>query len=419
MIRDPRKAAVVAIGDELIEGRFADTNSGEIARRLADLGIEVVEFAVVGDDRARLERIFRELCARYPMVVATGGLGPTLDDVTREAAADAAGLPLERSQEHVELLREWFTRRMREFPESNARQAEFPRGAQVMPNRVGTAPGFRVWVAGGVLAALPGPPREMLDMLEHELLPWLAATCGRGEVFERAQFHLVGLPESAFADRAGAWMDREANPRMGVTAAHGVLHVALRARAASREGALRLLDARKSEFRERFAAHVFSEDEPRLAFALGRELIRRGITVATAESCTGGLVAALLTDVPGISAVFLEGFVTYANAAKRARLGVPEELVARHGAVSREVAEAMAAGAARASGARMAVSVTGVAGPDGGTPEKPVGLVWFALARDGALESREVRFAPVGRDAIRRFAAHAALELLWRGLPAG
>jgi PncC family amidohydrolase len=190
----------------------------------------------------------------------------------------------------------------------------------------------------------------------------------------------------------------------------------LRARAATAERAEELIAARTTAFRERFARELFSEDEPRLAFAVGRELLRRGLTIATAESCTGGLVAELLTEVPGISAVFLEGFVTYSNGAKEARLGVPAELLARHGAVSRDVAAALAAGAARASGARIAVAVTGVAGPGGGTAEKPVGFVCFGLSFDGRVTTHEARFPPLDRQTVRRFAAHTALELVWRAL---
>lgn len=418
MIRDPRKAAVIAIGDELLEGRHADTNSGAIARRLADLGIDVVEFRVLGDERDRLARTMWELCERYPLVVATGGLGPTLDDVTREAAADAAGVNLVRDASVEAHLRELFARRKREFAESNLRQAELPDGAQLMPNQNGTAPGFRVWIGGGVLAVLPGPPRECFDMLERELVPWLLATCGRGEHFATASFHLVGLAESSFADRAGDWMARDANPRMGVTAHQGTLRVTLRARAATRERAEERIAARQAAFRERFARELFSEDEPRLAFVVGRELVARGLTITTAESCTGGMVAEFLTEVPGISAVFREGFVTYANEAKVARLGVPGELLERHGAVSREVAAAMAAGAARAGNARIAIAVSGIAGPDGGTAEKPVGLVCFGLAVDGVVTSHELRFPPVDRHTIRTFATHAALELVWRALRA-
>jgi len=418
VIGEARRAAVVAIGDELVTGDIVDSNSGEIARALAGLGIEVERFVVLGDDRPGLAHAFWELARDYGIVVATGGLGPTLDDVTREAAADAARVPLETNADVLAGLRDLWARRGLAMPESNARQAAFPAGAQLMPNRCGTAPGFRVWIDGGMLAVLPGPPREMRDMLAHELLPWLERTCGRGPARAVATFHLAGLSESAFGDRAGDWMARDADPRMGVTAHMGVLRVTLRTSATTPEAARDRLAARSAEFRARFADDVFSEDEPRLELALGRTLIERGLTLATAESCTGGLVAQLLTDAPGISAVFREGWVTYSDRAKRERLGVPAELIERHGAVSEEVARAMAEGAARASGARLAVSTTGIAGPDGGSPEKPVGLVWFGLCVDGRSRAERALFPALGRDAVRRFAAHRALDLLRRSLPA-
>jgi nicotinamide-nucleotide amidase len=417
-MRESRRAAVVAIGDELVAGDFLDSNSGEIARALATLGIHVERFLVLGDDRRALARAFGELCSDYAIVVASGGLGPTLDDVTREAAADAAGVPLESDPVVLAGLEQRWSTRGGPMPASNARQAQRPLSAQLMPNARGTAPGFRVWIEGGMLAALPGPPAEMRDMLERELLPWLERTCGRGEGVALRHFYLAGLPESAFADRAGDWMQRDANPRMGVTAHHGVLRVVLRATAASATGANELVHARAAAFRERFAVELFSEEEPRLELHLGRRLIAGGLTIATAESCTGGLVARLLTDVPGVSAVFREGWVTYSDEAKQRRLGVPAGLLARHGAVSAEVAAAMASGAARESGARLAVATTGIAGPEGGSAEKPVGLVWLGLSVDGEVSTRQLRLAPVGRESIRLYAAHTALDLVRRNLPA-
>jgi nicotinamide-nucleotide amidase len=413
---EARRAAVVAVGDELLRGDCVDSNSGEIARRLAQLGIEVEQFLVLGDDRRLLAKAFAELCSAHAIVIATGGLGPTLDDVTREAAADAARVPLETDATVLAELEARWQARGQPMPASNARQAQRPAGSQLMPNARGTAPGFRAWIEGGMLAALPGPPGEMRHMLESELLPWIERTCGRGEGLVSQSFFLAGLAESAFADRAGDWMERGANPRMGVTAHFGVLRVTLRAKAETQRGASDLLAARCAEFRARFAAEIFSEDEPRLELALGRTLLEGGWSVTTAESCTGGLVARLLTDAPGISAVYREGWVTYSDEAKVARLGVPRELIAAHGAVSGEVAAAMAAGAARASGARAALATTGVAGPGGGTATKPVGLVWLGLALDGAVQTRELRLAQVGRDSIRLYAAYAALELLRRAL---
>jgi nicotinamide-nucleotide amidase len=244
-------------------GDYADSNSGHVAQRLSELGIEVERFVVLGDDAVALEKLFYELCRDYQIVVATGGLGPTLDDVTREAAAAAAGVPLVLDEATLAWLRDLFARRKREMAQANERQCWFPRGAQIMPNQCGTAPGFRVWIEGGMLAVLPGPPREMRDMLERELLPWIKATCGLGPALASQRFFLIGLPESTFADRAGDWMSRGANPLMGVTAHHGMLKVTLRARGSSAEGAAALLDSRSSEFRARFEREIFSETEDR------------------------------------------------------------------------------------------------------------------------------------------------------------
>ena len=311
-------------------------------------------------------------------------------------------------------LRAAYAARGAPMPEANRRQALFPAGAQIMDNRCGSAPGFRVWVSGGMLAVLPGPPAEMRDMLERELLPWLESTCGRGESIETRHFYLAGVSESRFADLVGDWMDRGANPLLGVTSHVGVLRATLRASGESRQATLVRLEQRARDFRELFDGDIFSEQDPRPAFAVGRKLMADELSIATAESCTGGLLAKLLTDVPGVSAVFREGWVTYTNASKQDRLGVPRELIDRHGAVSAEVAAAMATGAARASGARLACSITGIAGPGGGTPAKPVGLVHYGLCLDGEVTTHEHRFPAVGRETVRTYAAHMALNLLWR-----
>lgn len=418
MIADPRRAACIAIGDELLRGDYPDANSGVVAQKLAELGLEVERFVVAGDDEAQLERLFYELTHDYQVVVATGGLGPTLDDVTRYAAAKAARVGVERHEPTVEWLRDMWRKRGREMPESNLRQADFPVGAQIMPNRCGTAPGFRVWIDGGMLAVLPGPPSEMRDMLERELAPWIESTCGRGPALVYRSFYLMGIAESAFADRAGDWMARGAKPLMGVTAHTGILKVTLRASAASREHAQAQLDERAAQLRERFAAELYSESEGRPAFAVGGLFRERGKTLALAESCTGGMIAELLTEMPGASAVLRAGWVAYSNEAKTTALGVSPEVLERHGAVSREVALALARGALERSDADVALGVTGIAGPDGGSLEKPVGLVWFATAvREGAgvrAEAHEMRYAPLGRSTVRRFAAHTGLDLLRR-----
>jgi len=414
--------AVVGTGDELVQGRHVDTNSAEIARALIDQGLEPRRFCVLGDDEDALAALVQELLRDHAAVVITGGLGPTLDDVTRHAVARAAGVELDRDEQVLAGLRELFERRGRPFAQANERQALFPRGAVVLPNPNGTAAGFALETRDGVVFALPGPPREMRPMLAADVLPRLAARLHAQSAsqslpcVERRTFHLFGLPEGGFADMAGPWMARDANPLVGVTASGGRLTVSVRAEAPAREAARKLADARANEIRARFAPWLFSEDEPDLAHAVGLQLVARGVSIAIAESCTGGLVTERLTRVPGISAVFEYGFVTYANRAKTDLLGVDPTLFQRQGAVSPEVAAAMVQGAARRSGARLAVSVTGIAGPGGGSAEKPVGLVWFGLAADGVVTTEERRFLDLGRDLIRDFAANTAYDLVRRAL---
>lgn len=409
-------AAVVAVGDELVQGDKQDRNVGWIATALAGHGWQVVEARLVGDDEAQVARTVLELGRELGLVVVTGGLGPTLDDVTRHALARAAGVGLRLDAEARVEVESWFRSRGRPIPASNERQMLLPEGAQMLRNPAGTAPGFRMRIAQAWVVVLPGPPFEMQAVFEREVAPWLATLPAHRELGLRAELGLFGLPESEFADRAGAWMEREANPCIGVLAHSGILCVRLTARAGAHEEARKLLEQRLVELRAAFAPWLFEEGGHDLAHSVGRRLIESRTSVATAESCTGGLVAEMLTRVPGISEVFLEGFVTYSNRAKVERLGVDPALIERHGAVSPEVAEAMARGAAERSGARLAVSVTGVAGPAGGTPEKPVGLVHFGLARDGRLRVESARFPPRGREQVREWAANFALDLLRRSL---
>ncbi len=411
-----REAAVLAVGDELLAGAHPDANTPEIARALVPLGIAVRRAALVSDDADAIEDAVRDLTARFGLLVVTGGLGPTLDDVTRDGVAQAFGRDLVRDEAALAELRGWFEGRGLAMPAENLRQVCFPRGATVLQNRVGTAPGFRLEDGARAVAVLPGPPHEMRVVLREQVLPWLRASGRAGPPTPEQRFFLFGLAESVFAERVGAWMDRGAEPLMGCSVDQGVLSVVLRGRDADPERARAAVEGRAAEFRPRFAEHVFSEEEERIEHVLGRLLLRAGVSFTCAESCTGGLVAALVTSVPGISAVFEQGFVTYSDEAKARWLGVERGLLARAGAVSRETAEAMALGAASATGARLAVAVTGIAGPGGGSTDKPVGLVWFATALDGAVASTRRLFPPRDRDWIRGLAARTALHLAWRRL---
>jgi len=408
----PVRAALVAVGDELLAGAQTDTNSAWLAGALAALGIAVESVELVGDDEEPIAAAVRRALERAELVLVGGGLGPTLDDVTRHGLARAFGRELHESAAALADVRAWFAGRGVVMSETNRRQALLPTGATMLHNRAGTAPCFVVEGAGRAAVALPGPPRELRVVWSEEVVPWLRARGWTGSALAERRFYLFGIPESTFAERAGAWMARDADPLVGCTVRDGTLSATLRARA----GGEAALEQRAREFRARFAREIYSEDEWALEHVLGRELLARGVSVTAAESCTGGMLLALLTAVPGISRVFAQGFVTYADEVKTRALGVPRELIAAHGAVSREVAEAMALGAARASGAELALAVTGIAGPDGGSAEKPVGLVCFASAFRGAVLSVERRFPPYERDVIRRLAARTALWLGWRRL---
>jgi nicotinamide-nucleotide amidase len=406
---------LVAVGDELLAGAQPDTNSGWLARALAGCGYAVVSIELVGDDELGVAAAVARARARAEIVIVGGGLGPTLDDVTRHGVARALGRELVEDADTVTRLGEWFARRRVPMSPANRRQALFPAGATILANRVGTAPGFLVEDEAGAVIVVPGPPRELEVVWRESVVPWLAAS-GRADAPRvEHNFHLFGLPESRFAELCGEWMAREADPLLGCTVRDGTLTATLRA--GGGDGAARArLAGRAREFRARFESHLYSESEWALERVLVAELVARGLTVTAAESCTGGLVLAHLTRVPGVSRVLAQGLVTYSDESKQRLLGVSPETLRAHGAVSREVAEALALGAARASGADLALAVTGIAGPDGGSAEKPVGLVWLATALHGRVEACERRFPPAERDTVRCLAARTALYLGWRRL---
>lgn len=420
-MRRVSEARLVVVGDELLGGAHADLNSPELARQLARIGIAVRGVETVGDQEEVIRDAVESALSKASLVICTGGLGPTLDDVTRHGIALALGVELTRDSEALADVYAWYERRGRPMPPTNERQAFLPAGAVRIRNRVGTAPGFRIVAPGTAtsseccVVALPGPPSEMRVVLTEELIPWLQSSGRAREALGERRFHLFGLSESDFAEEVGEWMERSAEPRMGCSAKYGRLLVTLRSTCEGCE-AQRLLEERAQAFRERFSVHIYGERDDRIEFVLGQALIETGIEVTLAESCTGGLAASLLTRVPGISSVFRQSFVTYSDEVKVTTLGVPQELIASHGVVSAQVAESMAQGAARVAGARLSIAITGIAGPGGDTPEKPLGLVWFATTFDGVTHCFERRFPPGERNWIRTLAAHQALFLGWRCL---
>lgn len=402
---------IVAVGTELLLGQILNSNARYLSEVLARLGIDVYHQSVVGDNRARAAAVLRQALGRSDLVVTSGGLGPTEDDLTREAVADALGLGLEENPEARAVVESYFERRGRAAPAANRRQWTLPAGARALPNPNGSAPGFVVEKDGRLVVCLPGPPGELQPMVEAHVIPLLAAHPGRGgRVILSRVLHLGGIGEAA-AERRVAHLLAGTNPTVAPYAHPGQVDLRLTAKAATESEARALLAPVEAEIRARLGRHVFGADDETLESVVGDLLRRRGLTLALAESCTGGLVAGRITRIAGSSDYFLLGAVTYANAAKERILGVPSETLRRHGAVSRETALAMAEGARRAAGASVAVSITGIAGPAGGTPEKPVGTVYFGLA---AAEGRWWRRGAFlgDRETIRRWSAQEALYFL-------
>lgn len=410
----PATAAIIAIGSEMLGPLRQDTNSLWLSARLEELGIPVVRKSIVGDDPALLaeELTFVARSVRY--VFTTGGLGPTADDVTVAAVAAWLGAALERNAAFLEKMRERFARRGFEMPECNAKQADFIAGARVLENPRGTAPGFWV-VRGGVeIVIMPGVPSEMREIMESSVLPVLRERAA-GVVGRRRVLRIAGMGESAVEQLVAPIYAKWKDDPVTILASPGEvqLHLAVRGAPAEAEAKLAAMEA---DFRTILGSRIFGEDAEDLARVVGRLLKESHRTVAFAESCTGGMVSALVTDVPGSSEYFLGSVVSYANAAKESFLGVDPATLRAAGAVSDETAIAMARGALERFGADIAVSVTGIAGPDGGTPEKPVGTVHFGLAVRGGGAIAKKRLYGGDRVVIRRAASVQALELLRRHL---
>ena len=413
------RAELVAVGTELLIGQIANTNAQWISERLAELGIDVLHEQVVGDNADRIVASIRLAASRSDVVVLTGGLGPTQDDVTRPALAEAAGATLVRHPEIEQELRERFRVRGREMPESNLAQADVPEpGRYIRPER-GTAPGLIVSIGEAIVYAVPGVPSEMREMMEGTVLRELAGRAGPSALVSRT-LRCYGLAESRISELLDDLFHASANPSVAYLAGGGEVHVRLTAKAGTREEAASMLGPLEERVRERLGDHVYGADDEAMEAVVGRLLADRGTTLACAESLTGGGLGERITAVPGASAYFLGSAVTYALGAKRSILHVSAETLDGPGPVSRECAAEMAAGARRLFGAHIAVALTGAAGPESHGGAEP-GQVWIALDADGVEHQYGFRW-PFDRELIRRFAEMAALDLVRRhvlGLPLG
>ena len=416
-------AEIISIGSELVSGQVLDTNSRWLSRALGGVGIAVHFHTTLGDDLDENVAAFRVAMSRADLVLMTGGLGPTQDDLTRDALALVAGVPLVEDRESLDAIAALFARRNRVMPERNRVQALVPLGAEALPNRVGTAPGLWMTIGRAVVGCMPGVPSEMHIMFAEQVIPRLRGLGAITRVIVHHKINLFGKGESDIEADALDLTARGRTPEVGITAHDATISFRIAAEGNDEVEARRALEPTLAVIRERFGDLVIGEGTEDVAEALLAELARSRLTIATAESCTGGLVARMITALAGVSPLFPGGVVTYSNAAKVDLLGVSPDLLARHGAVSAEVAEAMAVGVRRRLDADLGLSVTGIAGPTGATPDKPVGLVYLGLANaDGAMSRRLDIGSEQPRDIIQRRASKhalnwARLSLLARGSP--
>lgn len=407
-------AEIIAVGSELLTPARIDTNSLWLTAQLNELGVEVIRKTVVGDERNLLAQATASALDRVPLLLITGGLGPTEDDVTREAVAQALKRRLLFSEEILAGIEERFRRLGRTMAPNNRRQAFLIEGAMPLPNPHGTAPGQWLDLPGGMVVLLPGPPRELQPMFESHCLPLLRERLPQAFIRTRF-FRVAGMGESDLDNRIAPIYRPYANPVTTILAAEGDVQIHLRARGATEQEAESLAEELGAKILAALGDSVYSTDGSPLEAVVGRALLGRGETVAVAESCTAGLLAARFTEVPGASAWFAGGFVVYGEAMKTRLLGLDEALVKRHGVVSEAVAVAMAESARDRTGASYALSITGEAGPETSTPGIEPGTVWIGLATPSEASARLFRF-PTGRERVRRFAVQNALYLLWRRL---
>ena len=428
-------AIIISIGDELALGQTVDTNSAWMSQQLAAVGCDVVGHTTVPDDQPRIERAMAESATRADVVIVSGGIGPTEDDLTRQALAAVLKQPLELNAEWITQLDVFFKNRGRVMPEINKIQAMIPRGVRMVFNTAGTAAGMHADLRSDVLRAgvsgelrsssaqifvVPGVPKEMKAMFVGEILPVIKAAGGGAAIVSRT-LHTFGLGESALAEKLGKLMDRTRSPSVGTTVSGGIVSLRLNSRAASVESATIALEDTDALCRAALGDVIFGSDNDTLAEVVAKLLLKgeRPLQVATAESCTGGLLAKMLTDIAGSSAYFHAGWVTYSNDQKYERLGVPEDVINVYGAVSEPVVEQMAASARRLGKADFALAISGIAGPGGGSATKPVGTVCICLAErepGDKMKSRTTAVRtfnfPGDREMIRDRSAKMALTML-------
>lgn len=408
-VGDSMACAILSIGTELTRGELVNTNAAWLAAGLTDLGFEVTEQAVVDDDKARIVAVLERLGRSAEVVVCTGGLGPTTDDLTSDAVAAALGVDLVRDDASLDAIRRRFEKLGRTMSASNAKQADFPSGASVLPNPIGTAAGFGVRLGVASMFFMPGVPKEMKRMFDEQVVPRIRALAPNDS--HQIRYRTFGAPESVVGEKLAGVEAAFPGVTIGYRAHFPEIEVKVLARGADKSTATALAEKAAAEVRSRLGDIVYGDGEDTFAGVVGRTLRTRGFRLAIAESCTGGLVGHMITREPGASDYLLLDAVTYANSAKQQILGVDEDVLRGHGAVSPEVATRMAEGARRVSGADVALAITGIAGPGGGSDTKPVGLVFLAVASPTGTVVEERRFAG-DRLWIQTLASYVGLQMV-------
>jgi nicotinamide-nucleotide amidase len=382
-------AEIIGIGSELLLGQIANTDAQYLSQQLSFLGINVYWHTVVGDNQNRILEALRIASERSDIIITTGGLGPTMDDLSKETVAEFLGMELVVHQPSLQRIKDYFHAMNRTMSNNNVKQALFPREAIVLPNDKGTAPGAIIEKDGKIYIVLPGPPFELEPMFERYVMPYLAEKSQEG-IYSRV-LRIFGIGESSVEEITKDLLLQQKNPTIAPLASMGEVTLRITAKAPSREEGEALILPVQEEIKKRLGNSVYGYDDDRMESVVVSLLRSKGCTLAAAESCTGGHISNLITNVPGASDVFVEACVTYSNEAKIARLGVLPETLAAHGAVSSQTAREMAEGIRKSSGADYGIGVTGIAGPGGGSPEKPVGLVYMAISDKNGTEAREFR----------------------------
>ncbi len=399
------KSIIISTGDELLTGSTLDTNTNWIASRLTELDVELICCFTVGDDRDKLLWAIKQATEKAQLVIITGGLGPTDDDLTRFVLADLTNSELIEDRHSLTVIENFFRLRNRQMIERNRIQAMIPAGADALDNPVGTAPGIKISIGQATVFALPGVPSEMKRMFDLYVAKWIAQR--QPAKIYRKKIHCIGIGESNLVSRLEPIVKKFPQIRFGTTAKGGVITINLA------YDKLEAIDAFTSDITGELGDIVLGFDDDTLSSVIGKLLKRRKQSLVTTESCTGGLIAKTITDTAGASEYFAGGFVCYSNELKQKLLGVPEKTLIEHGTVSEQTAEAMAKGAINATNANWSIATTGIAGPTGGTKEKPVGLVYIAIANDSDLvDVQKFLFGNLGRDTVRERATIAALNFL-------